>query len=92
MHQYHNYQQSGDEIMAGHNPIAQHTPKETLNSIINVLQYLTTTFDQLDDKNTKDDDEELLNASGVQGLCRIVDCVKDAAETCYAQLNEEPPF
>lgn len=78
--------------MAGHNPIVQDTPKETLNSIINVLQYLTTTFDQLDDKSTEVDNEELLNTSSIQGLCRIVDCVKDAAETCYAQLNEEPPF
>ncbi|MCJ8271679.1 MAG: hypothetical protein MJK04_20055 [Psychrosphaera sp.] len=78
--------------MQGHNPIVQDSPKETLNSIINVLQYLTTTFDQLDDKNTEVDDEELLNASDIQGLCRIVDCVKDAAETCYAQLLNEKPF
>lgn len=78
--------------MAGHNPIVQDTPKETLNSIINVLLYLTTTFNQLDEKNTEVDDEELLNASGIQGLCRIVDCVKDAAETCYAQLLDEKPF
>lgn len=78
--------------MTGHNPIVQDTPKETLNNIINVLQYLTTTFDQLDDESTEVDDEELLNASGIQGLYRIVDCVKAAAETCYAQLDEAPPF
>jgi hypothetical protein len=75
--------------MQGHNPIVKQTTLATLNSMINVLQYLTSTFDQFDVDYDDFDDDTLLNTSDINGLCCIIHCVKDAAATCYAQYSAE---
>jgi hypothetical protein len=75
--------------MQGHNPIVKNTSLATLDSMINVLQYLTTTFAQFDVDYDDFDDDTLLNTSDIRGMCCIIHCIKDAAETCYAQYGAE---
>jgi hypothetical protein len=75
--------------MNGENPIVKRNTKATLSSIINVLQYLTTTFEKFDVDYDDFDDDTLLSTSDTIGLCSLIKCVKVAAEVCYAQYLAE---
>jgi hypothetical protein len=75
--------------MRSENPIVRQNTKATLDSIVNVLQYLVTSFDRFDVDYDDFDDDTLLSTSDMSGLCCLVNCVKVAAEVCFAQYCAE---
>lgn len=71
------------------NPIIKENSKATLYSIVNTLQYLTTSLGQLNAPNREGPDYPLMTAVDIAGVHSLLDCVKVAAEVCFEQACAE---
>ncbi len=70
--------------MSEHNPIVKTTVLETLNAIIDSLQFISASLSQIES-----DEDTQINDSTVAGAAHFIRCTKQAAEVCYAQHLDE---
>ncbi|MFT4929123.1 MAG: hypothetical protein ACI8WB_005253 [Phenylobacterium sp.] len=66
--------------------IVQNSVEQTLNEIINSLQFITTSLTCLPQCK---DEQVKLTAADISGLCNLVNYTKAAAEGCYSQYCKE---
>jgi hypothetical protein len=77
---------TSDNSATKNQPTENSQVKETLNGMVNVLQFLTKV---LPDGEVKTAKEELLSQAEIAGLWHLLHGVKEAAENCYALYCEE---
>ena len=75
--------------MQQNNPLIQQNSKATLYCIVNTLQYLTVSLEELTSSNQKDPNQPVMSAADVERMHGVVSSVKIAAEICFGQVCEE---
>jgi hypothetical protein len=69
--------------MSNDNPLIKDTPAQTLNEIINTLQYVSASLDKM----TDEDETHYMSAAQAAGLRNIIDSVQSATEVCAGQCS-----
>ncbi|MFT5162260.1 MAG: hypothetical protein ACI9FJ_000828 [Alteromonadaceae bacterium] len=65
------------------NPLVKDSPEQTLNEIINTLQYVSTSLDKIVDED--DATQSYMSAAQAAGLRNIIDSLQNASEVCAGQ-------
>jgi hypothetical protein len=72
--------------MSNINPLVKDTAEQTLDEIINTLQYVSNSLGKM----TEVDETAYMTAAQAAGLRNIVDSIQNATEACagqYSKLN-----
>jgi hypothetical protein len=67
--------------MSNSNPLVKETVEQTLDQIINTLQYVSASLDKM----TEVDESAYMTAAQAAGLRNIVDSIQCATEACVGQ-------
>jgi hypothetical protein len=72
------------------NPIVQATAQGTFNEVINSLQFVITSLEHIRSSAGEDEDEQkMLTAAEVAGLCLHLQSIKLATESGFAQCSAQ---
>ncbi|MFT5163558.1 MAG: hypothetical protein ACI9FJ_002154 [Alteromonadaceae bacterium] len=71
--------------MSNSNSLVKDTAEQTLDQIINTLQYVSTSLDRM----TEVDETAYMSAAQAAGLRNIIDSLQSASEICVEQCHSK---